>query len=109
LDRLGFSRPDILPGQGDPKADRLVAKDMGPLFEKIVVPFVESERYRGMTDQVRALMLQRLIQQVRRGAVTRAQSEDPALFARLRIGRIPKRERDVIESMPGNPIEELRK
>jgi len=99
LDRLGFTRAEILPGQGDPRADRLVAKYMGPLVERYIVPFVQSPRYAAMPDPVRALALSRMLRAVRDGAVGQAKAEAPNLFEQLRQQQMPRRERDVIDSM----------
>jgi hypothetical protein len=61
LDRFGVTRPEILPGQGDPKADRLVAKYMGPLVKKVVVPFIEGKRYAGDDRRGAAYVVKELL------------------------------------------------
>jgi hypothetical protein len=99
LDRLGVTRAEILPGQGDAKADRLVAQYMGPLVERVIVPFVQGPKYQAMSDPLRALTLSRMLQSVRDNARKQAETADPALFARLKQQSIPRRKQDVIKQL----------
>jgi hypothetical protein len=58
LDRLGFKRSEIQPGMGDPQADRLVAKYMGPLVEKVIGQIVTGAGWQDRSDAERAVILQ---------------------------------------------------
>jgi len=90
LDRLGFKRSDILPGTGDRKADRAIAKYMGPLVEQFLVPLIQSERYQNGDDDAREGFLRASLSLVRQVARAQAAREEPELFRALRIEGLPK-------------------
>jgi hypothetical protein len=92
LDRMGFTRGNILSGSGDDEFDRISAKHMGPLVEKIITPFVESEAYKGMSDEMKNSMMEKMLAKVRSGAKAMASAERPDLSMKTREGRRSKRD-----------------
>lgn len=99
LDRLQFSLQEIQPSTGNARADRLVAKHMGPMVERFLVPVVRGTQYQRATDNVRAIIIRQVLINVRAAARQLATKEDPNLFARLQYERRPTRERRVIEEV----------
>ena len=97
LDRLQFQRNEILPSTGNPEADNLIAKHMGPLTEVRLVPFVESERYRRMTDAEKMDALAKRLRPIRMIARARARAEDRQLFREVKEERVPGRRRLLLE------------
>ena len=97
LDRLQFTNQDILPGTGDPQADYLIRKHMGPLAEAALVPFVQNPRYMQLSDAQRGYVLQKALDVVRSQARQEAERENPRLFLQLQINRLPARERRLLQ------------
>ena len=91
LDRMGFTRGNILPSTGNDQWDRTRAKHMGPLFERFINPFVESPQYQEMNDEERGVVMERLLSRVRRGATAMAAQEEPELYRETLGGRKSKR------------------
>lgn len=65
LDRLGFERHDVLAGTGDRELDNQYAKAMGLVSERFLVPIVESEKYRGLPDSVKGVVVSEMLSDVR--------------------------------------------
>lgn len=102
LDRLQFKYSEITRPEGDSKADRLIAKHMGPLVERLVGQLVTSPAYGRLSDNAKAELLRRYLTNIRAMARQQAQAEDPRLFARLMLERRPIRERRLLqETVPG--------
>ena len=108
IDRLGFSYQEIFHSTGDPEADNSVKKYMGIMAERMVIPFIESQDYKVLTEGQKALVLANLLNEIRSTAKQAAEEENPNLFTRLKLERIPKRERMVMEES-GFDIKELEK
>jgi hypothetical protein len=87
----------VLPGQGDPTADRLVSQQMGPLVEKTLVPLVQSPNYLRMNDAARAYILSQWLRTIRERAHDAAAMQAPALFEKLRVQQLPKRTRGLLD------------
>ncbi len=107
FDRLGFSRSNILQSSGDHKWDQLNAKHMGPLVEKHISPFVQSERYQRASNEEKFVALEQRMARVRAIAKRKATSEDFELArkvyyarekkSRKRLRRARERENDTLE------------
>ena len=65
LDRLGFERREVLPSTGDKELDAKYAGVMGAVSERVLVPLVESEKFRGLTDAVKGVVLHEVLSEVR--------------------------------------------
>lgn len=65
LDRLGFERRDVLTGSGDRELDSQYAKAMGVVSEQFLVPIVESDGYKRLSDTVKGVVLSEVIEEVR--------------------------------------------
>ncbi len=65
LDRLGFDRAEILPSTGDTDIDRQHAKNLGIISERVVVPFVDSENYKSLTDAQRGVVISEILKGIR--------------------------------------------
>jgi len=92
LDRLGFTRGNILPSDKNPEWNQLRAKHMGPLFERFINPIVQSERYQEAPDDLKNVILEDALSQVRRGATALSARERPDLYRESREGRRSKRQ-----------------
>ena len=97
LDRLQFPRFEIMPSAGDPEADRLIAKHMGPLVERALVPVVQSPGYQQLTNAQKGVVLQRILGSLRNEARFEAMRENPQLFVQLKLQRLPVRERLLLQ------------
>ncbi len=107
LDRLGFTRGEILPSTGVPEADRLIAKHMGPLVEAAVVPLVQTPYYQEFSNEVKGGVLRDAMLGARRIAMDNARAENPALFAKIKVEAMPRRQRLMLESLIGQPLGEM--
>ena len=97
LDRLGFTRREILPTTSNPKADTLLAKHLGPLVEKTLVRYVQSAAYQRLSEALKALTLSKRLATLRESARAQARKEDPQLFRFLQYRGKSERERRVLE------------
>lgn len=100
VNRLGLTRQEIQGrGTGDPTADRLILKYLGPLSERVLLPLIESPKYKGMDDFERRIVLVTALEALRQGAKAQATKEDPERFRTLRLHQmIPQRQRELLES-----------
>jgi hypothetical protein len=97
LDRLGFKRSEIQPGMGDPQADRLVAKYLGPLVERTIGQIATGSGWQDRSDAEKGVILQGVLRRLRQSAIAQARGEAPELFGRLKYEDRPKRQRALIE------------
>ncbi len=95
LDRLQFNRQEILPSTGEPAADRLLAMHMGVNATQIL-PFLESPQYQQLPDGTKGEVLRRVLGGLRQRATQQAMAADPQTFARLRLDRLPLRQRALL-------------
>ena len=101
LDRLQFTRQDILPSHGDPNADLLIAKYMGPLAEQAGVRLVQSVSYQRLrSDDAKRVVLKNVLAQVRGAATIAATRENPKLFLQIRLQNLPLEERRMLQQAP---------
>jgi hypothetical protein len=108
IDRLGFSYQEIFHSTGDPEADNSIKKYMGIMATRMAIPIIESKEYQDLTEGQKALVLANLLNEIRSTAKQAANEENPNLFARIKLEKIPKRERIVMEEQ-GIDIKELEK
>lgn len=98
LDRLGFEYREIIPSTGDPTANRLIARHMGPLVEEYLPRIINNDRYRRANDTAKAEILRRQLNRLRQAARRRAAVDDPIRFDKLRMQRRPVRYRRALQS-----------
>lgn len=99
LNRLGFTPQEILPSTGNPEANNLIRKYMGILSEAYMIPRVSSKGYKKLDDGLKAYYISSELVKVRESARKYAQKENPELFARIKLEKIPRRERGVLSEL----------
>jgi hypothetical protein len=105
VDRLGITRSEYFPSSGDPRLDRLVATQMGPVVEQALPQLVTSDAYRTFTPAVQAFILVEALKGVRDMAKDAAAAQEPALAARLKLSGIPDRKRAAINALTDGSID----
>lgn len=90
LDRLGFTRSNILPGSGNKEWDKTIAKHMGPIVESQLPAFINSRQYQAMDNEGRYVLLEDAVARARRAATKMAQREKPELAGKMRFARQKK-------------------
>ncbi len=108
IDRLGFSYQEIFHSIGDVEADNLIKKYMGIMATRMAIPLIESKDYESLTEGQKGLVLANLLNEMRNTAKSAAEEENPTLFAKIKLERIPKRELMVLQEQ-GLDIKELEK
>lgn len=100
VNRLGLTRMEVQGrGTGDPTADRLILREMGPLAERILGSFTASAKYQGMTDAERRVAMVAALSAIRQGAEARATKADPERFRLIRLRQmIPQRQQELLQS-----------
>lgn len=109
LDRLGMKRGEWRSSLGDPKANYLMDKHLGPMVEKYGTRFVESAWYSNpeTSDRMKAWKLQSFLRSLRPKAVKLARAEDRKLFAKLDGKKPGLREELALEELLGQPFSEF--
>jgi len=97
IDRLGLKRRDVLPYTGNPQADQLLAKYMGPVVENVISRAVVSPKYQSFDNPTKELVMREILKEVRKETKPFAQAEDPARFAKIQYNRLSKNLRKIIE------------
>lgn len=105
LDRLGFTRGEISPSTGNPEADRLINKNLGPMAEKVASVFVQTDFYQEATNEVKGGLLREVMLGLRHQAVNAARQENPELMAKIHLEGLPRRRRLMLESLTGGPLQ----
>jgi len=72
LDRLQFSYRNVLPSQGDPRLDNMLAAKMGPLAEVEGGRLVNSTRFQGLGEIGKRLALTAYLERLRKKAKAKA-------------------------------------
>lgn len=100
LDRLGFDRREVLGSTGDRELDTQYARAMGMLSEKVMVPIVESEKFKAKSDAVKGAILHETIGELRH-EVHAAINEGlpPEKQLQLEIRKQPPRLRYLLDEM----------
>lgn len=108
LGRLGITRREILPPSGDIIFDRLMAKHMGPLVEKVLSPIVQAPKYQSIpSNQAKAVLVSKTLEEIRKLARAQAHVEDATAKVRMKYSRLPRRQRALIESVLEDQGKEL--
>lgn len=113
LDRLSFAYNEIFTSTGTARTDHLKKKAMAPLFERYVVPFVQSANYLKQADSVKRVMLKDRLNLVNRLALSKAMwiaetPQDKKLFLQLMtVERVPRDERRAYGDLLGQDLESL--
>ena len=91
LNRLGFSRGEILGSSKDRGWDQLRAKYMGPIVEQKIGEAVLDPRYLRLDDEEKGVKMMQMVKTARDIATRQASQEDPEAYAKSKAGRRPKR------------------
>lgn len=89
FDRLGLKTKDIAPSTGDPEADRVFRKYLGPLVEQSVIPIVTAPFFKSLKPWEQKVVLRGVLKEVRQNATKDAIAENPKAFARAKVSRLP--------------------
>ena len=103
LDRLLFTRGEILPSTGNTEADNLIAKYLGPLVESSLSRYVQTSSYQALSDTKKSARLRERLIELRAQARDRAKGNNPKLFAQVAKERKPLREQLGGEPLPTLP------
>ena len=87
LDEYQFLPHEISPSTGDPQADNLIAKHLGPLVEKDLSHLVQTSGYLGLAPIERRAEIVDELRHLRREAIAAATDEAPDLFDALQAKR----------------------
>jgi hypothetical protein len=87
LDRMGFTKSNLVPSSGNDDWDRLVSKHMGPLMESQIVPILQSPAYKGATPEAKEVFMEAQLKKIRAVAKKQAAIESPELFQEYREKR----------------------
>ncbi|MGI0034328.1 MAG: hypothetical protein ACRD98_00470 [Nitrososphaera sp.] len=96
LDRLGFSRQEILPWTGNRAVDRKYQAALGPLVEEKLSAFVRSGKYQALPDIEKGVALRREMIKLRKQARIKAKLTQEER-RELRLSRIPFREKMLLQ------------
>lgn len=98
LDRLGFSGRDVLPSSGDKEIDRKYAEGMGIVSERLLVPLVQAEKFKDLSDTKKAALIEDALHEVR-SDVHEAVNEDLPLDKqiKLELKKVPPRLRILLK------------
>jgi hypothetical protein len=99
LDRLGLRRRDILPYTGDRVADQIMAKYMGPIAEVALSTLVISPQYQRLNNPAKEIVMREVLKEIRKEATGAAQAEDPERFAKIKVNRLQKSIRRLIDRL----------
>jgi hypothetical protein len=86
-----------------------MAKRMGPIFERGMVPLLTSPKYQTIeSNKLKAEIISKVLPAIRQSAIAQAIKDDPAGATRSRYGKLSKRERAVNEELlneRGTPLQ----
>ena len=97
LIRLKFERREISPSTGNPKADRLINRALGPVVETAGSALVTSPGYQKLKNDEKSVLLERFLKVARNIVTEELKNREPKLFAKIKISRLPRRQRELIE------------
>lgn len=104
-DRHGLRGGEIVSSTGIPEADYLVREAMGPVFERTVIPFVQSEGYQKARPQTQRELLKEVINEAEQFARAQVAREHPDLWMKVRYLSQGRGRRRMIEGQLGrSPI-----
>ena len=96
LDRLQFSRQEILSNTGVPQWDALMSQYTGATVEATIPGLINSATYKAQDDQVKALILREFLTKIRAAVRDALKEAKPALYIELRIHELPNREKQLL-------------
>jgi hypothetical protein len=83
-----------------PTSVPIKAPEWGPIFERVMVPLVNSPKYQAIeSNKVKAEIISKVLPAIRQPAIAQAIKDDPAGAIRSRYDKLSKRERAVIEEL----------
>ncbi len=82
VDRLGINMSKLYPKTGDPEADRMIVKNMGPVIEKIV-PKILNKQYEKFEDPLKKIILSELFREVKQQARMKVAKENPEMYQKI--------------------------
>lgn len=89
FDRLQFSRSDILPTTGVGEWDTAVAKEMGPLVEKVTSDYVQQPGFLRLDDELQEGYLRKHLQDISAAARRVAKAKHPELWQKVQVKGLP--------------------
>ena len=96
--RLGLTFAEVNPRTGEPKADRLIAREMAPIAERVLPRMLALPAYQQGTDAEKRVRWAVALRGIRSAAFRLAAKEDRKLFARIQVRRsVGRRERELLE------------
>ncbi|KKL10087.1 hypothetical protein LCGC14_2559340, partial [marine sediment metagenome] len=103
-ERLGIQFQEISPRTGDPRINRLILREMGPLVEKRMPRLLQSAKFKKASNEKRRLLFTQNLAALRKAATAKAfknsRGEDRKTFIRKRILQgINQRTREFLESV----------
>lgn len=100
LDRLGFDRREVLPSTGDRELDREYTHVMGAAAERFLVPVVESEHFKELSDASKGVVLSELLEEIRHEVKTGVNAgQPPEKQIQMEIRKQPPRLRYLLKEM----------
>ena len=107
--RLGLTFAEVNPRTGEPKADRLIAREMAPIAERVLPRMLALPAYQQGTDAEKRVRWAVALRGIRSAAFRLAAKEDRKLFARIQVRRsVGRRERELLEERGALPQDLLR-
>ena len=107
MDRLGLNVWQVIQASKEPKTDRLIAKEMGPIVEKRVAPYLKTDFYKTRPEPQKELIILKLLQGARQMAMLRFARKYPDLYRDLLREGIPQREKRIYEDILKKPLTEV--
>jgi hypothetical protein len=99
LDRLRFTRSEILPSTGNSDFDRVTASIMGPLVERGITALMKNPSYKEAGDGLKALMMKQALAGTRRAAVAKARELRPEDFIKQVLKQGGRRKREAVDEI----------
>ena len=106
LDTLGITRGQILPSTGHAEADRLIAKHMGPITEIAGNRVVQNPKYRKLSEGGKIEVMRQMFAEIRAVARERAEEENPEIFRKIKIEKLPLGQRMLLKESEIKRIKE---
>ena len=96
LDRLQFSRQEILSNTGVPQWDALMTRYTGELVESAFPLLLNSAGYKSQPDEVKALLLREMLTEIRDVVRGTLKEVKPDLYVEMYMRGLPNREKQLI-------------
>jgi len=99
VDRLTVEWNAIAPNTGIPEADRIMARDMGPLVEQIIPNIIKRENYTDLSLNAQKDVLITLFQEIKSQARRNLNVKRPDLAIKIHIKNMPERREKLLEEI----------